>query len=344
MILQPSPSNNANPSPNHNNSPVDNHTPNAFPHTQSLPGIISVNASDTLFKASQILRNHSSLVHPSPSSSGISRPSSTTSSATNISSEINSSAANTTNSNNPNANNANVNNSNNNDIKRNDTDANNNNNNDLSSAQPQSPSPIHPQQQPSPQSIQTIIPTSAITRNIYRLAILSDRTVLCTLDYGRMLKYVYTKLAPSNKLLFSLTLSQLNLPSSNSQLSFHIVNESHKVLEVLEILRMKNLRAVPIISATTGKLTNVFSISDTALLLGADWGQSIIHTSIGSLMNRVRGNRFSVFTCKITDCLADVFKKFEMSRKHRLFIVDDRDIVVGVLTLDELLRYFLEGY
>lgn len=92
-----------------------------------------------------------------------------------------------------------------------------------------------------------------------------------------------------------------------------------------------------------GKPINVFARSDAACLVAADWPVNILHESIEGFLHRVRHSNFTVVTCKKCDSLASVFRRFELSRKHRLFVVNDHGVVVSQLTLNDILCFFLEG-
>lgn len=205
---------------------------------------------------------------------------------------------------------------------------------------------------------------------LHRVPIVAGRSLLCVLDYGRVLRFVHGHLASTatddesgnssggggggtgisggggddrqigTRRLFSLTIEQLALGNYSDIIT---MRETDKLIDVLRTLQARNLRAVPIINAD-GKLTNVYSRSDAALLAGGDWGPSILEGCVADMLKRVRDVDFIVVTCRRSDCLGEVFRRFEISRRHRLYIVDDSGIVIGVLCLSDLLRYFLEGY
>lgn len=232
----------------------------------------------------------------------------------------------------------------------------------------------------------SLLTACAVMRDdgVHHVPIVSDRTVLCVLNYGRVLRFLQGHLGaradrdphalinatgdtlspllsgtsggPStireeandalNDLstetrLLSLTLAQLRLGTYDD---VKTVREKDSVQEVLHVLKEHNLRAVPVVN-DAGELTNVYARSDVALLACADWGVSdIFNGPIIDVLNRVRQPSFTIATCRISDSLSDVFRHFEASRRHRLYIVDDGKHVLGVLTLNDLLRYFLEGY
>lgn len=228
----------------------------------------------------------------------------------------------------------------------------------------------------------TLLTACAIMRDdaVHHVPIVSDRTVLCVLNYGRVLRFLQghlgaradrsantgdNSLSPSlsastggpstvreeadgvlddistETRLLSLTLAQLRLGTYDDVKS---VRENDSVQDVLRVLKEYNLRAVPVVN-DAGELTNVYARSDAALLACTDWEMSAIFTGpIIDVLNRVRQPSFTVATCQLSNSLSDVFRHFEISRRHRLYIIDDSKHVIGVLTLNDLLRYFLEGY
>lgn len=185
---------------------------------------------------------------------------------------------------------------------------------------------------------------------LHRVPIESDRMLLCVLDYGRVLRFVHGHLATTSgddnsgsggsKRLLSLTIEQLALGNFSDIVT---MRETDLVIDVLRTLQTRGLRAIPIVNSE-GRLTNVYSRSDAVLLAGGEWGPGVLEGSVADMLKQVRDPSFFVVTCRRSDCLSDVFQRFESSRRHRLYIVDDTGSVIGVLSLGDLLRYFLEGY
>lgn len=204
------------------------------------------------------------------------------------------------------------------------------------------PHPLsHPHSHPPP-SLPPPDPSVYHSGHPHRVAIMNDETVLCVLDHGRMLRFVHhhLNLSRSRRLLLSLTLNELQLPHLLRPLIS--VHSSDSVIHTLHLLRQHQLGAVPVVD-DVGKPINVFARSDAACLVAADWPLNILHEPIGSFLHRVRHSNFAVVTCKKCDSLATVFRRFELSRKHRLFVVNDHGVVVSQLTLNDILCFFLEG-
>jgi hypothetical protein len=48
-----------------------------------------------------------------------------------------------------------------------------------------------------------------------------------------------------------------------------------------------------------------------------------------------------VYTCKLTDTLEQVVRKFQASRVHRLFLVNDANALQGVVALRDVIALFV---
>lgn len=228
----------------------------------------------------------------------------------------------------------------------------------------------------------SLLSVCAVMRDdaVDRVPIVSDRMVLCVLNYGRILRFLHSHLGAradrhpeasttldglssrtnsqrgsdvrldmdnvldesnAETRLLSLTLAQLRLGVFDDVTT---VRETDKLRDVLRLLKERDLRAIPVVN-DVGELTNVYARSDVALLACAEWGTAtIFDLSVREVLNRVRQPFFTLATCRPADTLATIFRRFEVSRRHRLYITDDNRHVIGVLTLSDLLRYFLEGY
>lgn len=178
---------------------------------------------------------------------------------------------------------------------------------------------------------------------IDRVPILSDRTLLCVLDYGRVLRFLHGELAneedATTRRLFNVSIGQLGLGAVETVVS---VRETDSVLETLRVLKERNLEAVPVVDAE-GRLRNVFSRSDAAILPAGEWGAGIVERPVMEILNRVRAQGFTVSTCRRSECLGEVLRRFQATHRHRMYLVEDDNSLAGVVTLKQVLRFFLEG-
>jgi CBS domain-containing protein len=137
--------------------------------------------------------------------------------------------------------------------------------------------------------------------------------------------------------LFSLTLAQLGIGSYQTMIT---VRETDNLLHVLETMRGHSLSAVPVVDAS-GRLTNVYSRTDITVLSRAGAGTVDLEQTVLDALAPAREPDFRVVTCRRSDSLRVIFERFETTRKHRLYAVSDEGTVEGVLSLSDLLAYFL---
>jgi 5'-AMP-activated protein kinase, regulatory gamma subunit len=118
------------------------------------------------------------------------------------------------------------------------------------------------------------------------------------------------------------------------------VRETDSLLHVLETMLSHNLSAVPVVDAS-GRPTNVYSRTDITVLARAGAAAVNLEQTVTDALAPVREPGFAVITCRRSDSLRVIFERFESTRKHRLYAVSDDGAVEGVLSLSDLLAYFL---
>lgn len=138
--------------------------------------------------------------------------------------------------------------------------------------------------------------------------------------------------------LFDLTVSALGLGTFDGILS---VTESMPLVSVLQLLSEQRLSAVPVVS-TEGALVNVFARVDVRELATDDRAPLNLRERLGDVLRRLRPPGFTVATCAPTDSIRALFSRFDAARKHRLYCVDGEGRLRGVVSLSDVLRYFLD--
>lgn len=87
-------------------------------------------------------------------------------------------------------------------------------------------------------------------------------------------------------------------------------------------------------------LLNVFEAVDVInLLKGGDY--SNLNWSVGRALAQRNPNHPGVYTCSLEDGLDTIFDTIRKSRVHRLTVVDENNILKGVLSLSDILHYIL---
>jgi 5'-AMP-activated protein kinase, regulatory gamma subunit len=183
---------------------------------------------------------------------------------------------------------------------------------------------------------------------IHRLPILYERNLLlCTLEHWRILQFVHRHLGghessyqPPAVNLFNLTLAQLGI---GTYANIVTVRHSDTLLHVLETMSERQLSAVPVVDDSM-RLINVYSRTDITVLGRLGAGAINLDQAVSEALVPVRAPDFSVDTIRRSDSLRVIFERFECSRKHRLYAVSEHGTVEGVISLSDLLEYFLEGF
>lgn len=140
--------------------------------------------------------------------------------------------------------------------------------------------------------------------------------------------------------LFNLTLAQLRLGTYGNLIT---VRETDTLLHVLETMDRHALSAVPVVDEAM-RLRNVYSRTDVTHLKRHESEPINLDQSVQDSLIPIRGPHYVVHTCRRSDTLREVFERFESTRKHRLYAVNEHGHVEGVLSLSDLLEYFLEGF
>lgn len=184
------------------------------------------------------------------------------------------------------------------------------------------------------------------------------RTLLHTLEHWRVLRFVHRHFAGSALAalspgagavasdpqhatrLFSLTLSQLGLGTYSNIVTIPI---SMSLLRCLQTLQQRELSALPVVDERN-QLVEVYSRADVALLATGRCDGTALQRCVSQVLRDVRGGvPFAGATCRRGDMLGSVFERFERTGVQRLYIIGETGLE-GVVSLSDLLRYFLHGY
>lgn len=177
----------------------------------------------------------------------------------------------------------------------------------------------------------------------HRLPIAAAGVVLCTLEHWRVLRFVHMNLAGREDAgaaaLFGMTIAQLGVGTFSGLLT---AREGWSLAQVLDLLSEHKLSAVPIL-ADDGALKDVYSRSDITALARGSISVASLEISVMRALSGQRTRGFRVATCTKGQTLRQVFETFERTRKHRLYAVDEHGKLDGVLSLSDLLAYFLNA-
>ena len=89
-----------------------------------------------------------------------------------------------------------------------------------------------------------------------------------------------------------------------------------------------------------GILLNVFEAVDVITLIkGGDYDN--LQLTIGEALMKRPDDYPGIYTCSLEDGLDTILETIRRSRVHRLMVIDDHNILKGVLSLSDILYYIL---
>lgn len=165
----------------------------------------------------------------------------------------------------------------------------------------------------------------------------SQRTmVVSVITQYRILKFIAMNVNETDKLRKSLGMIKLGTYERVFRCSMEAT-----VLDVIDEMVTRNISSVPVCT-TDDVLLNVFEAVDVIeLLKSGDY--SNLNWSVGRALAQRRADHPGVYTCSLDDGLDTIFDTIRKSRVHRLTIVDENNVLKGVLSLSDILHYILVG-
>jgi len=171
-----------------------------------------------------------------------------------------------------------------------------------------------------------------------------DMRVLATVTYTNMLEHLVTHFREQRR-LFDDTIYDLGIGTYHEKLV--TITQTQSLADALELLHQHGLSALPVVDAQTNKILGVYSRSDITFLASASDAEDAIANLDLTLETVMQQQRTDVttpdalHTCTKSHTLQSIFEYFAQLRFNRLFVVDDADCVVGVVSARDLVAYFL---
>jgi 5'-AMP-activated protein kinase, regulatory gamma subunit len=130
------------------------------------------------------------------------------------------------------------------------------------------------------------------------------------------------------------------------------VTPNQSLAEALELMHTYNLGALPVVVEQEGlpgkkKVVGVYSRSDITFLTKATDAEDAVANLDLQLSSVLEQQRTDVttpdalHTCSTSHTLQSIFEYFAQLRFNRLFVVDEHDCLVGVVSARDLVAYFL---
>jgi len=173
-----------------------------------------------------------------------------------------------------------------------------------------------------------------------------DMRVLACITYTNVLEHLVTHFREQRR-LFDDSIYELGIGTYHENL---VTATLHQTLEeALDLLHSHSLSALPVLNhAENGKLVGVYSRSDITFLASASDAQDAV-ANLDLTLETVLGQQRTdvttpdaLHTCTKGHTLQSIFEYFAQLRFNRLFVVDEQDRLVGVVSARDLVAYFLE--
>lgn len=171
-----------------------------------------------------------------------------------------------------------------------------------------------------------------------------DMRVLACLTYTNFLEHLVTHFREQRR-LFDDSITDLGIGTYGEQ-NVVTVQPQQTLAEALELMATHNLSALPVVDEQ-GKVMGVYSRSDITFLTQAtDANDAVRHldTPVQEILRRTRQDVTTpdaLRTCSPSHTLQAIFESFAQVRFHRLYVVDQEQRLLGVVSAKDLVAYFL---
>lgn len=171
-----------------------------------------------------------------------------------------------------------------------------------------------------------------------------DMRVLACITYTNILEHLVTHFREQRR-LFDDSIYDLRIGTYHADLIK--VAPQQSLAEALELMHQHRLSALPVVDPNTDKIVGVYSRSDITFLTKATDAEDAVANLDLTLSDVLAQQRTDVttpdalHTCSMGHTLQSIFEYFAQLRFNRLFVVDDDDHVVGVVSARDLVAYFL---
>jgi len=181
-----------------------------------------------------------------------------------------------------------------------------------------------------------------IKHGVHRLPIIDrheSNSILHILTHNRILAFLIKNLPtePPNPIL-SCTIGSLGIGTYD-----HVVTvlADTPLIVVLELLAARKISAVPIVDEH-GVVIDVYSKSDVPMMvkLGA-FTHADLDKPVHEVLSTYSKRPEQIHTCFKNDILKEVIDKCIFKRVHRLICVDSTKRVEGIVSLSDILKFFL---
>jgi 5'-AMP-activated protein kinase regulatory gamma subunit len=170
-----------------------------------------------------------------------------------------------------------------------------------------------------------------------------DMRVLACITYTSILEHLVMHFREQRR-LFDDSITDLGIGTYGNSLV--AVNKTQTLSEALGLMQQNKLSALPVLDKDQ-KVVGVYSRSDITFLTKAKDAEDAVRNLDLPLSEILSQHRQDVTTpdalrtCSPRHTLQEIFESFAQLRFNRLFVVDEQEHLVGVVSAKDLVSYFL---
>jgi len=171
-----------------------------------------------------------------------------------------------------------------------------------------------------------------------------DMRVLACITYTNILEHLVTHFREQRR-LFDDSITDLGIGTYGDAVV--TVHGRDSLARALELMYRHNLSALPVMDEATNKAVGVYSRSDITFLTKATDAEDAVRNLDLPLEDILAQHRQDVTTpdalrtCSPSHTLQAIFESFAQLRFNRLYVVDEAERLLGVVSAKDLVKYFL---
>jgi len=178
-------------------------------------------------------------------------------------------------------------------------------------------------------------------KGVHRLAVEENSVVVNVISQTDVVRYL-SSISSSLDPVINKQLVEIGLPALGAMKNTWIFNERMRVLDALKYMKDENISGGAVIDQT-GKIVSNFSASDLVGITEANFAW--ITLPVLQFLQRIHhGVLKAPVTCRVDDKLEFVLLKLSAYKVYRIYLVNDTFQPNGVLTLTDIIRFFLPDF
>jgi len=169
--------------------------------------------------------------------------------------------------------------------------------------------------------------------NIRRVPAMEKENLIHISTYHSIFSYLVKNLGTSHE-IFHLTLEELKIGNYKEIITAKL---DDKLFDVISKFSKFAISAVPIVN-NEGVVINVYSRGD---LMYITKQLELLEKNIEEAI-KLRP-KIPIFTCTKSERFVDILQHLATTRVHRVFIVDNNNILSGIITIQDIFKWIFDG-